>query len=335
MVLYCRGDLYLNAGEENQKFTCLHLNTDSPLADKLGYKASICSFTWKFDGIVLYCAELLSLREHLLVLWKHGQPSKCPETLVCFCHKGTWEHRNAMGLCEPGEAALVGAGWWPGKLLSAGHSGWLRLLRTGLAMVTITSASVSWCPWCRGDWWLHAYSLKALPGSPPGPQRALTACSWMTLDPAGQWGRLVRELWEASWESHKTLDSRAVFNPSPCPWCLSNLLCRNSILCLSDFAFALMIWLPRVTWASLIPMDLFSDHRLLCEAGYHHQTCSAVLQVLWDCTLSSEATALHCPSTAALPFPCGAGPPCCSMTALRPWQQRGSGSLAESTIVLG
>lgn len=28
--------LYLNAGEEDQKFTCSHLNSDSPLAAKLG-----------------------------------------------------------------------------------------------------------------------------------------------------------------------------------------------------------------------------------------------------------------------------------------------------------
>lgn len=36
MVLFCKWGLYLNAGVEDQKFICSHLNIDSPLAAKLG-----------------------------------------------------------------------------------------------------------------------------------------------------------------------------------------------------------------------------------------------------------------------------------------------------------
>lgn len=211
-----------------------------------------------------------------------------------------WGYWACWG-CPPGYPLMAG------KLHCVAHSGvcsgW------GSVMLMITSTSVSWCPWCRGHWQLHACILKALPGSPPGPQRGLTAYSWVTLDPAGQWGRPV---WEKCGKSPgsltRPLTQGQCLRPGPCPWCLSNLLCRNSVLCLSDSAFALMIWLPCVTWTSLIRMDLSSDHTTVVWSWLLPSTHS----------YSSGAVGLHpqqwghCPTLPLhcwLAFPCGAGPP--------------------------
>lgn len=77
----------------------------------------------------------LFLREYLLVLWKHGQPSKYEKPWYVSAIKAydASEHRDAVRFCECAEGALLGTCCWPGKLLSVAHSGWLGLLRSGLS----------------------------------------------------------------------------------------------------------------------------------------------------------------------------------------------------------
>lgn len=242
--------------------------------------------------------QSLFLREYLLVLWKRAQPSKYAETLVCFCHKGIW----CLRAQECREVLWV---WWvfpPGCLLMAWETP-----RCG----SVRMAEARW-------WWL--LQVPVFPGVPSAEvadssmpaswrhcQALLPVLRGVCLPAAGwPWIQLVSEedLCERNVGSLLGVSRdpwlEQCLRPGPCPWCLPVLQEFSPVpvwFCLLPWWFDFLVQ----NGHSSSPWTCPVTTELLCEAGYCHQTCSAVLQVLWDCTLSSEVTALHCPSTAGLP----------------------------------
>lgn len=83
MVLYCKGGLYLNAGEENQKFTCSHLNTDSPLAAKLGHRLV---YAPSLGSLMGYSSVVQSL--FLSIFWLYGNMVSSVTIQKSWCVSG-------------------------------------------------------------------------------------------------------------------------------------------------------------------------------------------------------------------------------------------------------
>lgn len=163
-------------------------------------------------------------------------------------------------------------------------------------------------------------TLNALPGSPPGPQGLwLPAAGW-------PWIQLVcgKDLCEKAVKSLIgglcPLAQELHLSPGPCPWSLPYLVCRYACVQpdwhLAGSALALLIWLSGLTW------NIPHHHRLVRWSQDYcvnlATTIRPALLLFRYCGTAPPPVRslpyLRCHSAAGLPFPCGAGHPCSSMT---------------------
>lgn len=165
--------------------------------------------------IPLWCRA--SSLEYLLVLWKRSQPSKYVETCYVSAIKvhDACEHRDAVRLLSLLRLpSWVPTDGWETPLCSSFRS----LLRMGLSdaddykhqcfLVSLVQRSLTApCLHPEGTARLSSWSSKGFDCLQLGD----LGSSWSVRKTC------VREMWEVSWESHKTLDSRAVFKARSLP----------------------------------------------------------------------------------------------------------------------